>query len=303
MNNKNKSFTLIELLVVIVIIGILAGVIMISTSSSIQKANFAKAQAFSSTVKNSMLPYLISEWTFDEGEGVINSNATNSDVRDGWGNNHGDITSHAPILTNDCINGKCLQFNGANYILVNDDVSTRLSSVTIATWVKLSNYSNLAKFLSKRNDNNFYFLGLSGDGKRPYLGIGSGVYEVVEWDNDISLNSWHFIVGTFNATTQEAVLYVDGLSKNKTMTCSIGNLENRPIIMGGESTSGENKVNFFTGSLDDVRLYGQAISFTEVKKQYIAGLKKMYLSRLISKREYNQRINNISSSNISFRSC
>ncbi|MDD4376483.1 MAG: prepilin-type N-terminal cleavage/methylation domain-containing protein, partial [Clostridia bacterium] len=29
--NKNKSFTLIELLVVIVIIGILAGVIMIST--------------------------------------------------------------------------------------------------------------------------------------------------------------------------------------------------------------------------------------------------------------------------------
>ena len=35
--NKQKSFTLIELLVVIVIIGILAGVIMISTSSSIDK--------------------------------------------------------------------------------------------------------------------------------------------------------------------------------------------------------------------------------------------------------------------------
>ena len=43
---KQKSFTLIELLVVIVIIGILAGVIMISTSSSIDKANFAKAKLF-----------------------------------------------------------------------------------------------------------------------------------------------------------------------------------------------------------------------------------------------------------------
>ncbi|MGI6341031.1 MAG: type II secretion system protein [Minisyncoccales bacterium] len=42
---KNKSFTLIELLVVIVIIGILAGVIMISTSSSIQKANIAKVKS------------------------------------------------------------------------------------------------------------------------------------------------------------------------------------------------------------------------------------------------------------------
>ncbi|MFA7157610.1 MAG: LamG-like jellyroll fold domain-containing protein, partial [Bacilli bacterium] len=144
--------------------------------------------------------------------------------------------------------------------------------------------------------------GLSGDGKRPYLGIGSGTYELLEWDKDISLNSWHFIVGTFDAATKESFLYVDGLSKNKTMTCSIGNLENRPIIIGGESTSGENKVNFFTGSLDDARLYGQAISFTEVKKQYIAGLKKMYFRRLISKKEYNQRINNISSSDISFRS-
>lgn len=39
MSSKNKSFTLIELLVVIVIIGILAGVIIISTSSSINKTH------------------------------------------------------------------------------------------------------------------------------------------------------------------------------------------------------------------------------------------------------------------------
>ena len=39
MFQNNKSFTLIEILVTIVIIGILAGVIMISTSSSINKAH------------------------------------------------------------------------------------------------------------------------------------------------------------------------------------------------------------------------------------------------------------------------
>ena len=48
---KNKSFTLIELLVVIVIIGILAGVIMISTSSSIDKANIAKLKIFEESIK------------------------------------------------------------------------------------------------------------------------------------------------------------------------------------------------------------------------------------------------------------
>ncbi len=41
MSQNNKSFTLIEILVTIVIIGILAGVIMISTSSSIDKTKDA----------------------------------------------------------------------------------------------------------------------------------------------------------------------------------------------------------------------------------------------------------------------
>jgi len=43
--NKNKSFTLIELLVVIVIIGILAGVITISTSNNIAKARDSKVSS------------------------------------------------------------------------------------------------------------------------------------------------------------------------------------------------------------------------------------------------------------------
>ena len=84
--NKRKSFTLIELLVVIVIIGILAGVIMISTSSSIDKANFAKAQAFSSTVQNELLSNLVSEWTFDNASSI---------GEDTWGNNHGTLYNFA----------------------------------------------------------------------------------------------------------------------------------------------------------------------------------------------------------------
>ena len=75
---KNKSFTLIELLVVIVIIGILAGVIMISTSSSIDKANMAKVMTFSESLNNSMLLNLISEWNFDEAP-------VGTAVKDDWG--------------------------------------------------------------------------------------------------------------------------------------------------------------------------------------------------------------------------
>jgi len=76
--NKQKSFTLIELLVVIVIIGILAGVIMISTSSSIDKANVAKAKTFSESIKNNLMLNLVSEWNFDD---------SSNPYKDFWGNN------------------------------------------------------------------------------------------------------------------------------------------------------------------------------------------------------------------------
>jgi len=62
---NNKSFTLIELLVVIVIIGILAGVIMISTSSSIDKANIAKLKVFEESVANNLAANMVSRWKLD----------------------------------------------------------------------------------------------------------------------------------------------------------------------------------------------------------------------------------------------
>ena len=51
---KDRSFTLIELLVVIVIIGILAGVIAISTSSAITSSQNAKLVANLSNISKSL---------------------------------------------------------------------------------------------------------------------------------------------------------------------------------------------------------------------------------------------------------
>jgi len=106
---KTKSFTLIELLVVIVIIGILAGVIIVSTSSSINKANFAKAQAFSNTVQQELLLNLVSEWTFDN---------ANNPAEDTWGNNDGTVNgaTYQNKASGKCVYGGCYSFDGNDYI-------------------------------------------------------------------------------------------------------------------------------------------------------------------------------------------
>jgi len=98
--NKNKSFTLIELLVVIVIIGILAGVIMISTSSSIDKASIAKLKVFEESVANDLAGNMVSRWKLD------------GDADDDWGNSNGTIYGATAKSEGDCISGTCLYFNG-----------------------------------------------------------------------------------------------------------------------------------------------------------------------------------------------
>ena len=103
---KNKSFTLIELLVVIVIIGILAGVIIVSTSSSISKASIAKVKVFENSIQNELGANMVSRWKLDE---VIGTTTT----PDAWGSNTGTLGDGVTASTyptskseSECVTGK-----------------------------------------------------------------------------------------------------------------------------------------------------------------------------------------------------
>ncbi len=166
--NKNKSFTLIELLVVIVIIGILAGVIMISTSSSIDKANRTKIKSFSEATKNSMLLNLISDWNFDNVSGTVGSAlVAGTSVNDLWGINHGTANS-GPILKNgiDCIDGQCLKFTGTQSVTIPSNSSFDIDNeVTLEAWLYIDQYSTTGvnAFLGQPNGSWFWQYAYNGN--------------------------------------------------------------------------------------------------------------------------------------------
>ncbi len=285
---KNKSFTLIELLVVIVIIGILAGVIMISTSSSIDKANFAKAQAFSNIVKEELLLNLVSEWTFDEGTGTIGQVVTSSDVLDEWGNWPGSLSGNVILKDGeDCFSGKCLQFNGGTEYVVYQTVQGPkhpTNSITISAWIKSNNISSEQTIISR---NGPYIIRLSGSKLRLCLFTTDG-WIFKQGQNLLKNNTWYHIVLTYDNFLLKG--YINGiLDINSPKSGNFGSYNN--LYFGKPVPVGEDYP--FNGFLDEVRMHNIAFSSSEIKQNYIAGLNSMLSSGSISKEEYNERINTL----------
>ena len=284
--NKQKSFTLIELLVVIVIIGILAGVIMISTSSSIDKANFAKAQAFSSTVQNELLSNLVSEWTFDEPqEGNI--------TKDSWGNNHGTVNGaqYKDKTTRECFLRGCYMFDGVDdYIEVTGMSLLGNTSITMSFWAKAIANALGDDVLVVYGNN-----GTAGECAGLYYNASINYVRFTGWSNALydystsfvkDFNVWHHWIITYNGS--QVLIYRDGMADSNGLQSKTLNFTSGKLLLGG------NSVSRFNSLIDDVRIYNSALSSSQIKQNYIAGLNSMLANGNISKKEFSERINSLS---------
>ena len=292
--DKRVAFTLIELLVVIAVIGILSGLIVVSMSGTTQKATLAKAQIFSNSLRNSLMSNVVAEWKLDEGINAV--------ANDTWGgiNNgslvgfidtnagYGDTHTSGWMSSSNCTSGTCLKFNGSNHVLINDNSSTQINSMTISSWVKGTGSGS--KILSKRNNMSFYFLGFSG--QAPYMGIGAGSnYDSITYSKAIDSSNWHFIGMSFDSSTKKGSLYVDGEISSKTMGYNLGDVSGRPVVIGAECITGTTIDNLFVGIIDEVRLYNIAAPTAKLQEQYYLGLNSLFLNGSIAKEEYLSRIN------------
>ena len=283
--NKNKSFTLIELLVVIVIIGILAGVIMISTSSSINKANFAKAQAFSSTVQEELLFNLVSEWLFDEPE-------VSNKTLDSWQNNDGILSGTTPPLhqtSSNCVFGKCYYFSGDDYINCGNNTILQINSGTMSAWIKTSDAGSSHRgIIVKQGAYGIFLL--------------NNIFVIYDWTTasnattnaNLADGLWHYVLASFDQNASNGTkLYIDGVLKIAT-TLGISS-QTTSLTIGNGSTANTDQA--IKGYLDNVKLYNTVLSSFETKQNYIIGLNSMLSNGNISKQEYDNRINKLAYDN------
>ena len=275
---NNKSFTLIELLVVIVIIGILAGVIMVSTSSSISKANIAKLKVFEESVSNNLSANIVSRWKLD------------GNTNDSWGSSNG--TNNGVTFTNEslCVSGQCGSFNGTSYIDCGDASNLNIrTNITIGSWIKINgSIADSYRIVSKFNneDGSYDGYSVSFTLSAVYFQIfRNGVGNDGTVNYAIPLNTFIYMVNVYDGTSVK--LYINGIYINSAPASvnSIGTTSTNLQI--GRYVSG---IQYFNGIMDDVRIYDAALPVSQIKQNYIAGLNSLLSKESISKEDYNRRI-------------
>ncbi|MFA5432133.1 MAG: LamG-like jellyroll fold domain-containing protein [Candidatus Paceibacterota bacterium] len=266
------AFTLIELLVVIAIVGILSGLIVVSMSGITEKANIAKSQVFSNSLRNSLMINLVSEWKMD-GNGF-----------DFWGNNSGSVVE-ATTVTSGCVQNYCLRFDGSNdhISIANNSSLSPVDGFAFEAWINPDVFSSRQTIFFK---NGPFAFSLSNN----KIGNETGIFTTGGWhfmsgNKSIKLSQWNHVVLSYDRVN--ITIYVNGVFDNSVPeTLAINNT-------GGVLYIGIRDFNTFPfdGMIDEARFYSAGVSSSLVKQNYYSGLNSLLVGGQIDGKEYIQKIN------------
>lgn len=297
-----QAFTLIELLVVIAIIGILSSLIVVSMSGIAQKANIAKSQIFSNSLKNSLLLNLVSEWRLDENTGGTTS--------DSWsGGSTGTLVgpTHLPTWTNsDCVDGSCLQFDGIDdYVNFGNksSLSMKLGDATVSFWVKFNNDTAPQRESlivcggvgSGVGYGGYWIARWSGTGQLwGTFSDGSATYLSDNLSSSTSLkgNTWYNIVVVYTRASSVQA-YINGAKQtgySLAISAQPGSVQNWMNFEAGSYDVGTS-LHHLVGKMDDIHIYNAATTISQIKEQYYIGLNNLLINGGIDSKEYLSRIN------------
>jgi hypothetical protein len=214
---------------------------------------------------------LVGHWPLDDSTTNWTTNTT-QDIS-GNGNTGTLVGMSALSLVPGKIAG-ALRFNGRNYIKSSTNL-TAISSGTaysMALWLKTaSTNAGLTSVVDYSQTTTFEYIGI-GYGQtshKPFFDIidDAGNYEFLQSGVDIEDGKWHHIVGTRKGSAYN--LYIDGLNTISAINTTIGTITPNCFTIGYNCHLAG--MQFYNGTLDDVRIYNRALSAQEVAQLYSMG--------------------------------
>jgi hypothetical protein len=205
-------------------------------------------------------------WPFDEGSG-----ASTLDV-----SGNGSLAEINGATWTTGRFGHALSFNGSsNTVDINRPVVQTSTSFTVAAWVLLSDLSHWHTAVSQ--DGNIisgFYLQFTAPGVSP---SGQFAFSLLNSDSTTGTairatsnfnpvaNVWYHLVGVYNARIAQSNLYVNGILRSTQTVPATWNADGETVI--GRAKWGK-AADFWSGKIDDVRLYNRALSAVDVTNLY-----------------------------------
>ena len=193
----------------------------------------------------------VAHWKLDEDSGAT--------ANDTAGNHHG-LVSGGTWASGHIDGG--LTFNGSSdHVSVPDDDTLDLvDAFTLSAWInnqQLNGYDLVFNKGDAGSDQNFYF-GTVGD--EITFGFHNGGFQEFNTTTvNLQTGTWYHIAATFDNTSDEVRVYLDGAEVLSTTT-TISPIINAGKLYIGKSQHGE----YWNGTLDDLRIYDRILSPAEV---------------------------------------
>lgn len=202
----------------------------------------------------------VARWKFDE-------NAGTSAADDSGNGNTGALTNAPGWVAPGQIGVSHLSFNGgaSQYVAVPHAASLAIAGpITMAAWAMWNGLTigSFAYILGKANQSGHEQFMMRFIGGSLRVGCWNGADHGVNYALPGGfLNVWHHIAGRYDGTNWKA--YVDGVevASNADAVGALGGTSGA-LHLGGGNAGGAGR--FFSGELDDIRIYSRALDATEI---------------------------------------
>jgi hypothetical protein len=167
--------------------------------------------------------------------------------------------------------GYALTFDGVNYVDCGNAASLHVQSYTLAAWIKPSAINDSEhRIISNGGWSNTYgavdFL-IDVNGRLVVLNQDGNGQDVCRSQSGslLAVGTWSFVAATYDATTKDVKLYVNGAVVSTTInTLRVPNpnpsWDMHIGVIGGPLTM------YFQGSIDEVRVYNRALTPAEISQ-------------------------------------
>ncbi|MFD1152059.1 LamG-like jellyroll fold domain-containing protein [Saccharothrix hoggarensis] len=192
-------------------------------------------------------------WLLDEGSGTAGADSSGGDSP---------VTLHGGTRWGAGVRGSALAFDGdGDFAQTAAPVLDTRGDYTVAAWVTMEslpgNYATAVSQDGRRTENPFYLQ--YGQGRFAFSAPGGrrATHEVTP-----ELGRWYHLVGVHDTAAGELRLYVDG-QRVATTPAGPAEVSTGPLTIGRARYAGQS-VDWWHGSVDEVRAFGRALGDAEV---------------------------------------